>query len=174
MKPKLSEDEVSQTIDLKKVLGEVSEVESVSEAFAQALIDKIVARTTLGRDVSGKIFPKYSKSYSESLAFKVFGKSRGDVNMTLTGDMLASIEPEIEQGKLKIQVTGSDNILKAFAHMTGYRGHPFLAGKPKREFFGISEKELAEVKKNFLPDLSQESKKNDEIIINKLRKLVDE
>jgi len=172
MKIKLSEDEVSQEIDLKKTLGDVSGVDSVTEAFAQALIDKMVDRTQSGRDVNGKLFPKYSKSYTESLGFKVFGKSKGDVNMTLTGDMLASIEPEIDQGKLKLSVTGSENITKAFAHMTGYKGHPVLAGKPKREFFGINDAELAKIRKNFLPDLTKESKKADEDILKTLLKLL--
>lgn len=170
MKIKLTEDEVSQTIDIKKVLGDSSEIDSVSEAFAQALIDKMVERTQEGRDVNGKLFPKYSTSYVNSLPFKVFGKSKNDVNMTLTGDMLASIEPEIDQGKIKLSVTGSENILKAFAHMTGYKGHPVLDGKPKREFFGVSDAELEKIKRKFIPDLSKEAKKNDQIIIEKLLK----
>lgn len=172
MKIQLSEDEVSQTIDIKKILGDASGIDSVTEAFAQALIDKMVERTESGRDVNGKVFPKYSKSYSESLAFKVFDKSRGDVNMSLTGDMLASIEPEIDQGKLKLSVTGDENILKAYAHNTGYKGHPVLEGKAKREFFGITDAELAKIKKNFLPDLTKESKKADEAIVKTLLKLL--
>lgn len=170
MKIKLAEDEVSQTIDVKKILGDASGIASVSEAFAQALIDRMVERTQEGRDVNGKLFPKYSNSYAQSLAFKVFGKSKGNVNMTLTGDMLASIEPDIDQGKIKLSVTGSDNILKAFAHMTGYKGHPVLEGKPKREFFGVSDADLEKIKRKFIPDLSKEARKNDDEIVKKLLK----
>ena len=166
MKLKLSEDEVSQTIDIKKTLGDVSGVDSVTEAFAQALIDNMVDRTHAGRDVHGKLFPKYSKAYTESLAFKVFGKKAGQVNMTLTGDMLASIQPEINGKDLKISVTGDFNNIKAFSHQTGY------GGKAKREFFGITDSELDKIKKNFLPDLTKDSKKADESILSQLKKLL--
>lgn len=168
-KPDLSKEEVSQEINLRETLGESAGITSVSEAFSQAVLDHIVERTESGRDVHGKLFEAYSKSYRKSLAFKVFGKSE-QVNMKLTGDMLGTMFTVVENGKLKIKLDGVENNIKAYGHMTGYKGHPYLAGKAKREFFGVTEEELNKIKKDFVPDFSKEAKKNDQSLINSLFK----
>jgi hypothetical protein len=171
MKLKLTESEVSQEIDLEKVLGSVSDVPAVTEAFSQALIDHIKERTESGRDINGKLFAPYSKAYKESLAFSVFGKSNPP-NMTLTGDMLGTMFTEESNGKLNIKLDGDTNNAKAYGHITGFKGHPTLDGKVKpREFFGVTEKELSKIAKEFKPDLSREAQRNDNIILSKLLKL---
>jgi hypothetical protein len=171
MKLKLSESEVSQSIDLNKVLGGNSEIPAVTEAFSQALIDHIKERTESGRDVNGKIFAPYSKSYKESLAFSVFGKSNPP-NLTLTGDMLGTMFTEENNGTLSIKLDGAENNIKAFAHQTGFKNHPTLDGKVRpREFFGITDKEIANIAKEFKPNLSREAQRNDNVILNKLKKV---
>lgn len=170
MKLKLSENEVSQTIDLEKTLGSAGEIPAITEAFSQAVLDHIRERTESGRDLNGKLFSPYSKSYKESLAFSVFGKSN-QPNMTLTGDMLSTMFADESNGKLKISFDGVDNNIKAFAHQTGFKNHPVLEGKVKpREFFGITDKELQKIAKEFKPDLSREANRNDNVILNKLKK----
>lgn len=170
MKLKLTESEVSQEIDLKQVLGGASEIEPVSEAFSQAVLDHIKERTESGRDVNGNIFAPYSKAYKESLAFKVYGKSK--TNMTLTGDMLGTMFTDAANGKLTIKLDGSENNVKAFAHITGFQGHPTLQGKVKpRRFFGVNDIELTKIAENFKPKLSATVISNDMIILNKLKKL---
>jgi transposase-like protein len=171
-KPKsrtVSKTEVSQKINLREKLGQFSQVPAIREAFLQAVIDKIVERTQSSRDVNGKVFDAYSKSYKESLAFKVFGKSN-KVDMTLTGDMLGSIDKLDEtRDTATIAITGDDNILKAFAHITSFEGHKYLDGKvPKRDFFGVTEKEIDSIVSNFTPDQSPEATANDAAIVSKL------
>lgn len=171
MKINLSESEVSQTIDIKDILGDAAAIPSVSEAMAQAFLDVIKERTESGRDVNGKLLPKYSESYKNSLAFKVWGKT-DNVNMTMSGDMLGTMFSEVVNGKIKIGFDGEENNVKAYAHITGFKGHPVLDGKvAKREFFGITDKEIAQIKAEFSPDLSSEARRNDDILISALTKL---
>ena len=92
--------------------------------------------------------------------------------MTLTGDMLSTMFAEESNGKLKLAFDGPDNNVKAFAHQTGFKNHPTLEGKVRpREFFGITDSELAKIAKEFKPNLSREAQRNDNIILNKLKKV---
>jgi hypothetical protein len=172
-KRKISENEVSQKINLKVALGQLSNVPEIREAFFQAVVDKMVERTELSRDINGKIFDKYSKSYKNSLAFNVFGKTN-KVNMTLTGDMLGSID-KIDESRdtMTVGITGDENIIKAFAHITGFKGHPTLDGKVKpRDFFGITEKEIETITKDFEPETDSGSAINDSVLIEKIINLL--
>lgn len=171
MKLKLTESEVSQTIDLKEVLGSISAIDTVSEAFSRAIIDHIVERTQSGRDVNGKLFAPYSKSYKESLAFNVLGKS-SHVDMTLTGDMLSTIQSERTGNKIKIFFDGPQNNVKAFAHMTGFKWHPHLEGKAKREFFGIKDEELRKIAKAFKPEIDNGKQASEKTLIEKIAKVI--
>lgn len=156
MKRKISESEVSLTINLKEKLGGLAENKEIVDAIGQDIIDVMLRRTQEeNRDVNGKLFPKYSKSYKDSLAFKSFGKSN-DVNLTLTGDMLSSLTPSSEKsGQLTVSVTGSNNIIKAFANITGDRGGEYKS--VKRDFFGISEKDLDKIINNYKPSLGSQA-----------------
>lgn len=60
--------------------------------IGNAAIKYIVNRTKSGRGVGNKLFGQYSKSYTETDEFEIAGKKPGKVNLTLTGDMLDSIE----------------------------------------------------------------------------------
>lgn len=173
---KLSESEVSQTINLRDLLGGLASDQTVTESFKAALVDHIRERTRSGRDVDGKLFPKakksdgYSKSYQNSLAFKVYGKTN-EIDMTLTGDMLDTMKVEEKGFDIKITFDGLLNNTKAFAHITGFEGHPTIKDTKPRKFFGITDKELEKIAMNFKPDLSSESRRNDETILAKLFRL---
>ena len=73
---------------------------SQREAYANELIDIIRNRSESGYGVkpTGEgdwrkyRFPGYSKSYTESLDFKIAGKSAGRVDLSLSGDMLAALD----------------------------------------------------------------------------------
>lgn len=167
---KISESEVSQKINLRDALGGFVGVPEIREAFLQTVIDRIVERTQSGRDVTGKIFSeKYSTAYKNSLPFKVYGKTN-KVNMTLTGDMIQSID-KIDESRdtATIGITGEQNILKAFAHITGFEGHPHLDGKVgKRDFFGITQKEIDKIVDKFKPETDKSARANDEKLIEKI------
>lgn len=162
----MSQSEVSQTFDLKQILGiDVSDFPEVKQAIGQAIIDKIISRTESGEDVSGKNFKGYSKEYVNSLAFKAFGKSENDVNLTLTGSMLGTIDI-IEDSGNKIKIGWSDDTenAKAYNHNTGDT-------VKKREFFGITSDDIKAISNEFKPDLRKS--KNDEVLLKKLDKIAD-
>lgn len=151
-KTKLSEDEVSTEINLEKLLGSQSKNREVREAFFQVAYDKLLERLDQGIGADGKKLGKYSKAYMDSLAYAAFGKD-STVNMQLSGDMISSIDiVNQDDKKMKVAFKGQDENAKAFAHMTGFQGHPTLDGKVKpRKFFGWSDDELLEIAQEFKP-----------------------
>lgn len=162
---KLTESEVSQTIDLKKLLGvDVSDYPEIKEAIGQAIIDLIVSRTESGKDIAGNSFDSYSKEYKNSLAFKAFGKTN-KVNLTQSGDMLAFMDIVESKGNtIKIGWADDEENAKAYNHNTGDT-------VPKRAFFGVTDSDLKKISDEFKPDLKKS--KSDEILINKINKITD-
>jgi hypothetical protein len=112
------------------------------EELADLIIERIVERTDQGKDKDGNAFAKYSKAYKDSLDFKNAGKG-STPNLQLSGDMLAAIKV-LESTKNYITVgfeKGSTENGKADGNIRGTYGNPSPVG-PKRDFLGISEKDL--------------------------------
>lgn len=146
---KLTEAEVSQTIDLKEVFG-VSLVgnEALKQQIGQALIDRIIERTESNLDVNGKNLKPYSKEYIESDDFKAFDKSENDVNMTLTGNMLGTLDIVDTSGsKIKLGWDDATENAKAYNHNVGDT-------VKKRPFFGVTKADIDVVKKEFIDEVS--------------------
>ena len=154
-KIKVTQEKLSQTINLKEVFGQsFSGQKALKEAIAQALIDKIVERTESGIAVTGKkLKAPYSKAYTKTLEFKAAGKRKNKVNMTLTGDMLRSIDVIGDSANtITIGIDEEDEAAKAFNHQVGDT-------VPKRPFFGLTNKDVDAVKKEFKADLDKAFKK---------------
>lgn len=118
------------------------------EEVADLIIERIYERTTKeNRDADGKRFPGYSKSYINSLDFKIGGKSKSNVNLELSGDMLASIKLLSEKPK-EIVVgfeRGSEENAKADGNIRGTYGTSTPNPRKARNFLGVSDKELAKI-----------------------------
>lgn len=118
------------TVEIPKTITDPKE----KLALGEDIIKYIRDRTRRAKDNSGANFPRYSKEYRKSFAFKVAHKS-GDVNLTQTGDMLQDIEVlSISRDKMIIGFengTLSNDI--ADGHITGWQG----ASKVKRPFLGF-------------------------------------
>jgi len=113
--------------------------------IADLVIEYMVDRTLSGKDAEGKRFPKYSKSYTESLDFKNAGKSK-KVNLQLSGDMLAAIDLLKDQdGKIVVGIDPkSDEAGRAEGNILGsYGGDP--DPKKARNFLGIDKKRLNKI-----------------------------
>ena len=154
---KLSKSKVTQTIDLNKIVGsDISSDELLVSRIGQAIIDYMDTRVEDGKGLGEvKLKSPYSDSYSESLDFKAAGKSKNQVNMRLSGDMMGSIDLLATDGsKLTIGIDNPDQAIKAYGHQTGFEGHPFIKG-PKRPFFGVTPDEI---KKKILPEFKDEIK----------------
>lgn len=142
MKRKITKSEVSQTINLKEFFGR-NVTTPEKEAFVSRAIEKIIGRTQDGKSIKNRKFPQYSGEYAESK-----GVSRGDVDLTLFGDMLLSMNSENQRRNLiKLKIDDSNEAVKAFAHSTGFEGHPTIKDGPKRDFFGLNKKEITEIVK---------------------------
>lgn len=151
---KLTESEVSQTIDLNELFGaNFTGNSGLAQAIGQAMVDKILERTSSGVGVDGKkLKSPYSKEYADSLEFKAFGKSKGKVNMELTGQMLGTMDI-LEQSRGNIKIGWNDDVenAKAYNHNEGIT-------VPKRRFFGLNDSELKEIKSQFVDRVREETK----------------
>lgn len=113
---------------------------------ADLIIEKIFDRTNRGINKDGDRFPGYSKAYIDSLDFENSGKSKGKVNLQLSGDMLAAMELlDHTDGKLKIGYdSGADEAGRAEGNILGsYGGEPNK--KKARDFLGLPPNELKKI-----------------------------
>jgi hypothetical protein len=130
--------------------------ESFKRAFGFNIIDKIVERTqNKNIDKNNKNFKAYSKSYIKSDVFDIYGKSRSDINMTLTGDMLSSMDVEsVSATAINIYFPDKENNDKAHGHINGIKTK---TGKVVRDFFGLPEDEELKVFAKTINDASREA-----------------
>jgi hypothetical protein len=112
--------------------------------LADLIIDHIIDRTESGLDKRGKRFPGYSEAYVKSLDFKIAGKSKGSVDLTLSGDMLASLQLlEQKPGRLRIGFEkGSEENARADGNIRGTYGASSPRKGKARDFLGITDREL--------------------------------
>ena len=148
---------VSITVDLKEIFG--TDIQrDLGERLGTAFVDRIVKSAEGGKSPKGHALKKYDDDYVASDEFKAAGKSKNKVNMTLYGDMLAQMEVlNFSDSKVTIGWQDSTQNAKAYAHMTGYRGHPTIKNGTKREFFFVSQKMIDEVKEEFAGEVEERS-----------------
>ncbi len=124
----------------------------VKREIGKRFVERVRERTADNVDKDGKSFAKYSKSYIESTAFELYAKSRGDVNMTLSGEMLASMDvARVTARGFQVAFSSRTQNNKAHGHINGG------GSLPVRDFFGLPVKEqvsiLKEVVREFNEDL---------------------
>ena len=108
--------------------------------FGKMIIDRIIERTLDGVDRNGIEFAAYSKSYKNSDVFKIYNKSPGDVNLKLTGEMLASMVAKPGSAIISVELLGRENQAKAHGHIYGLGKR-----RVKRDFLGLPDDELEEL-----------------------------
>jgi hypothetical protein len=146
---KVEKTEVSQEIDLVDVFDGKVTTEAKVE-FVNRVIEKMIERTQDGISRGQRSFEPYSKEYAEKKGVGV-----KDVDLTLFGDMLGSIEAKFLRGqKAKVYIDGKKNNLKAYNHMTPKDETNRL---PKREFFGMTKRQLKEVAYEIIDELGEEN-----------------
>lgn len=135
-------------MDLKELFGvPLTGSEALKQKIGQAMIDKIIQRTESHKDVNGSKFAAYSKEYVDSLQFKAFDKTKSDINMKLTGQMLSTLDITADKGsKITIGWDDEQENAKAYNHNVGDT-------VTKREFFGLTDQELQEIKAEFKDDV---------------------
>lgn len=138
-------------IDLDELLGtRVPNSPELREALGQAIIEKITERTKAGNRLTGGKFKGYSDAYKKSLPFEAFGKDEGTVNLTLTGDMLGTLDIKAQsRSALRIGWRDETQNAKAFNHHTGDT-------LPARPFFGLTDAEIKDLRNEFKDQVPQE------------------
>lgn len=137
-------------VDLKELFGKTVVSSDLRDEIGQAILDEIKNRTGQGRGLDGKL-KKYSKEYIKSLDFKAFGKSPGNVNLTLSGDTLELMDIN-NTTRSTITIGWDDTELAARAH-----GHIVGANHlPKRDFFGLPKGAIESIRRRFQKDVDGE------------------
>lgn len=127
--------------------------ETLKLAMAEALLEKVIEKTESGKSRTGSRFRKYSKAYAETDEFKAAGKSRGDVNLSLSGDMLGLVGVVNESANtVTLGWEDSDEAAKAHGHITGGGAGGKL---PVRDFFGLNNTDIDEVKREFRSEINE-------------------
>lgn len=129
-------------------------------AFGREVVKEIVNNTLQGRMANGKKLTgkdaKYSQSYKDSLEFKIYKSGTSQVNLKLTGEMLASVDSKNGTDKVTIFLRDKLNKDKAHGHMTGFNGKT----NKRRIFLGLPIEDQEKLMRNLLPNFSR----NDELI----------
>ena len=128
------------------------------EALGKDIVEFIRQRSERGigvKETSGGRFinvpfPAYSKSYLESLDFKVAGKSK-KVNLKLSGDMLIAMDVlKHKKGEIVIGFErGSDENDRAEGNILGTYGTDTPNPRRARNFLGISNPDLIDLISNY-------------------------
>ena len=122
----------------------------LKQAIGQEILDIIRDKTAKKVDKDGIPFQpaKYSKEYADSLEFKVFGKSKGEVNLKLTGDMLGLMDMvDDTRNTLTIGWTDSFQAKKASGHIVGANNLPV------RDFFDLNDSDIQRIRDTFSSDV---------------------
>lgn len=141
--------------------------EQEREAIAFEIISYIQERTRDGRGKDGKKWEspadKYTSAYRKSLDFKNAKGGQTKVDLTLSGDMLDSIDLlEDQSGQLTIGISDSDpDQPKAEGNIRGSYGKPQGKKSKARDFLAISKDEVNDILKNF--PLKDEEKRTESV-----------
>jgi hypothetical protein len=133
---------------IKIQLDEPIKDEDAREVLGDLIVERIVERTSQGKDVDGNRFPAYSPKYKESLDFKIAGKGN-TVDLQLSGDMLASLKV-LKHTRNWIEVgfdKNSDENARADGNIRGTYGQKTPIPGKARNFLGISDEDLLKLVK---------------------------
>jgi len=116
-------------------------------ALADLVIEHIYDRTIRGVDKDGNRFAGYSKNYIKSLDFKNAGKSKSDVDLKLSGDMLAAMKMLSQKsGSLIIGFeNGTPENAKAEGNILGTYGQKSPIRGKARDFLGLQDSKLSQL-----------------------------
>ncbi len=117
-------------------------------ALGTEIIDFIIDRSKAGKDKKGNDFPAYTSDYAKSFDFKLAGKNKDKVNLTLSGEMLNALTVlSHTPGEITIGIPKDDdfNNAKAEGNIKGTYGQKKPIKGKKRDFMGISRSDLKDI-----------------------------
>lgn len=145
-----------ESASLKRQLRQNLTSRAFKAAFSLQVINEIRKNTKSGLNKNGKPYTgaaaSYSKGYRESLEFKIYKGSGSSINMTLTGDMLASIVSKQHSDSIVFEFMDQENKNKAHGHITGFNRKNL---KKRRDFFGLPPEKEAEILRRTLSTVTR-------------------
>jgi hypothetical protein len=144
--------------EVKRQLRQYLSDPLTKETIGRKIIDKIIYRTKIKKiDKNNVPFVSYSKSYIQSLPFKIYGKIPSRVNLKLSGEMLASMVT-IDSSTFTIQIEMADqyNNDKAHGNINGTYGQKKSTGK-RRDFLGLPNDDVVKIVKETINQISKSS-----------------
>lgn len=131
---------------------------SDKRAFGKQVVQFIKERTDRGVDVNGNKFAGYSESYVNSLDFKNAGKSKGEVNLRLTNEMMDTLD---------VVSVSSDEVWVGFEQGTAPNDKAAWAAAgdngPSRKFLGIKDADLAAMIDRFEVEMGIDSRRGGDL-----------
>lgn len=123
--------------------------EEERRAIAQDIVDYIRDRTKDGKGPGNKPWSgkagEYSDEYKKSLEFKIAGKD-GTVDLSLSGDMLDSIEVLSTSSKIRVGFqNGTDENARADGNIRGTYGQDRPIPGKARPFLNLTNSELENI-----------------------------
>lgn len=128
----ITKDEVSKEIKLNLPANLADEVaDDIKAEVGEFLVESILDYVGDGRSpVTGQQFKQLSKPYADDEK-----GGRRTPNLDLEGDMLNSLIFKPTKNGVEVGIYDDDQAIKAFGHITGFEGHPWLDGvAPARPF----------------------------------------
>jgi hypothetical protein len=133
------------------------------QAFGEALAEKIRLNAESGKGVpfedkgthegivsSYRAFKEYSKGYIKSLDFRNAGKSAGSVDLTLSGDLLQSLDVvKISSTQIELGFPSSQDG-KADGNIRGTHGKSRANANKARNFLGLTENDYNKIVRKFV------------------------
>lgn len=134
-------------IDLNELFGQnVPDSTDFRQSVGQDIIDTIQSRTEGGKFLA-PAKKTYSPEYTHSIEFAAFNKSKNNVNLRQTGEMLDLMDIiKEDSSSIRIGWTDSEDQAKA-------TNHNFGVTVPKREFLGLTEAEAKKIKEKYQREL---------------------
>jgi hypothetical protein len=141
---------------VRRAFLSVTAKDSVRKDIGQRIIEQIIQNTQSGKDKDFENFTPnvYSKAYQKSAVYKLYGKKKSPVNMTLTGDMLLSIVVKSAGNVVKIGFNSEKEFLKASGHIDGTGANNAL---PVRDFWGLPLDQVEKIIKLVIKDKNEDT-----------------
>ena len=113
--------------------------EEIMAVLGKVSIYYIIERTAKGKDIEGQRFEPYSKKYSER-------KGSSKVDLKVSGKMIQAIKKQAASKKVRIYVKNSTRGMKLSSYnlavVHNFGANTGKAYIPKREFMGLTAKEI--------------------------------
>lgn len=143
-------------------------------AIGLEIVRYIRERTLEGKGPGNKSWSgkagKYSESYIKSLNFRIGRKSKGKVNLKLSGDMLEAITLlDQKRGKIKYGVDEGDSEAgKIEGNVRGTYGNPDPISGKARPFLDLTKEEIQKILSRYpIDDDTRREKRTEAILTSK-------